>query len=326
MFIKTGTIDFAFLGKFIKVSVTILAISSVISSSKLDNETIINCLIFIILIHSVIIIIESTIYVDLQNILRFISGFDRYPNYFRGSGLTNGYDFAGTLSIIGLMCECIRKNPSFIKIVIFIVASLLTSRISMVLLEIVILYFVLTKKIKNKSIVTFFILFLCVSIIPVLALFLLTTNNVNNIIVEISMKNSYFSSISSKFVNYYATSSFVNASNLHFNFSRLTFNELIFGSFKIAYQDPGYTQYIYKIGIIGLSMSLLFYIVLIVRCIKNRKKEYCSLLFLIIVICLVLSFKNSYLFARHVTEIIIIIYNLIFLRLNMGGFINEEKY
>lgn len=41
--------------------------------------------------------------------------------------------------------------------------------------------------------------------------------------------------------------------------------------------------------------------------------------------CLVLSFKNSYLFARHITEIIIIVYNLFFLRMNKGDAINEQK-
>ena len=112
---------------------------------------------------------------------------------------------------------------------------------------------------------------------------------------------------------------------MHFDFSRLTTNEIIFGSFNVANQDPGYTQYIYEIGLIGLFMTLLFYIILIVRCVKNRKKEYASLLLLIISMCLVLSFKNSYLFARHITEIIIIVYNLFFLRMNKGDAINEQK-
>ena len=58
------------------------------------------------------------------------------------------------------------------------------------------------------------------------------------------MKNSYFSSMSKEFVNYYATSSFASVSEMHFDFSRLTTNEIIFGSFNVANQDPGYTQYI----------------------------------------------------------------------------------
>ena len=325
LFLNTGTIDFAFFGKFIKVFISILTISNIISNSKLDSDKILNCLIIILLIHSVIIIIESTIFIDLQDILRSISGFDRYPKSFRGTGLTNGYDFAGTLSIVGLMCECNREKPRFIQVIIFVLASLLTSRVSMIVLEIVILYYILANKIKNKFLSTFFCVFLGISVIPVFALFLVTTNNIDNIIVETAMKNSYFSSMSKEFVNYYATSSFASVSEMHFDFSRLTTNEIIFGSFNVANQDPGYTQYIYEIGLIGLFVTLLFYIILIVRCVKNRKKEYASLLLLIISMCLVLSFKNSYLFARHITEIIIIVYNLFFLRMNKGDAINEQK-
>lgn len=169
-----------------------MTISNIISNSKLDSDKILNCLIIILLIHSVIIIIESTIFIDLQDILRSISGFDRYPKSFRGTGLTNGYDFAGTLSIVGLMCECNREKPRFIQVIIFVLASLLTSRVSMIVLEIVILYYILANKIKNKFLSTFFCVFLGISVIPVFALFLVTTNNIDNIIVETAMKIHIF--------------------------------------------------------------------------------------------------------------------------------------
>lgn len=37
LFLNTGTIDFAFFGKFIKVFISILTISNIISNSKLDS-------------------------------------------------------------------------------------------------------------------------------------------------------------------------------------------------------------------------------------------------------------------------------------------------
>mgnify|MGYP000435350540 FL=1 len=56
----------------------------------------------------------------------------------------------------------------------------------------------------------------------------------------------------------------------HFDFSRLTDFQLIFGSMKDAYADPGYTQYIYNVGIIGLIITLFFYIQILIRCIANK--------------------------------------------------------
>lgn len=314
-------IDFIFIAKFIRCAVSILSISAVITTYKLKTLKVINIILNILLLHALIVIISSVFFVELQNYLKIINNFSLQANSFRSPGLTNGYDFSGVLCIFGMLItvllpENIIKNK-IVKIIIFICASLLTSRINMLFLELIFLYFVFVNKKIEKKYKILFIMLIGITIIPILGLFLYSTGYKDNIIIEFLLKNQYFADISKKIVYYYATSDINGTIHSHFNFNKLTELELIFGSMKIANQDPGYTQYIYQIGFLGLIITFIPYFLIIYECCMKKNKIKVSMLdcltrliIMMILICFALSFKNSYLLARHVTEIIIILYIL----------------
>ena len=72
--------------------------------------------------------------------------------------------------------------------------------------------------------------------------------------------------------------------------------------------DPGYTQYIYRIGVLGTAVCLLFYVAVISNAwkIKQVNKQDAFIVICICLMCVVMSVKNSYLLARHVTETLLV--------------------
>lgn len=309
------TIDILFLFKLFRAFLAIACISIFIDNQELKNYELINILEKVLLIHALAIIISSTVWVELQNILKPISGFDRHPTLFRSTGFTNGYDFAGLLCCFGILIvfyiRSIRHRT--VDLILFIFASFMTSRISMLVTEGMIIFLVIKnnehERINKAVLRTVFIL----SVIPVLGLFLFSTNNFNNIIVQSLLKNRYFAEVSGKIVNYYATTNIGNTLSMHYDFSGLSISEFLLGSMQQANQDPGYTQYIYNVGIVGLLITISFYCKIIMAVYKERKwnKQLSTIVIFIAILCLILSVKNSYLLARHVTETMIIILSIL---------------
>lgn len=305
-------LDYIFLFKFVRSLFALLCISNLIEFGKIGTDKIRNVVVNVLLVHALVVVVESLFWIDLQNILRPLSGFDRYPGFFRATGFTNGYDFAGLICIFGLILSYVN-NFSPYKIIIFVVATLLTSRMNMIVLEIVLLYLILFVHNENRFNKMFLIIFLVMSIFPVLGVFLFTTKNEDNMIVNMLLQNDSFAKASNQFVYYYASSEIESSLNTHYNFSRLTDLQFIFGSLQSAEQDPGYTQYIYKVGLVGVFVVLVFYVRILVQSLKLIKKEKKDALavVLISILCVVMSVKNSYLLARHVTEILFVVYSIL---------------
>lgn len=322
--IGNGRLNLIFLAKFVRVATSIIALSLYIGSVKLSKETIVNILINVLLLHAVLIIISATVFVRLQNILKPFTGFALYPYRFRATGLTNGFDFAGTLCVFGVLMLGLSPKSVYIrkrttKLLVFMVAAVLTSRVTMLVLELVIGYMVLKNKKISKKIKGILILMLLVSILPVVGIFLYSTGNYNNLVVKLLLNNSYFATISQKLVYFYASTNIGDTISEHYSFQKLSTWQILLGSMQEANQDPGYTQYIYYIGIVGLMLALVFYMILLLK-VKRRISHSSSInqqylfrvLFCCVGLCVCLSIKNSYLFARHVTEVILILTNIIY--------------
>ena len=315
--IFTGTFDIIYLLKFVRVFIAILGIPTYVIISGRSVEDIIESLLKILALHAVIIVVGATIWKDLQEILRPLSGFAINIHSFRSTGLTNGFDFAGVLCVFGLLLTIYRKYEKYdiFYVILFIVAGMLTSRINMIVVEMTVCFLVFFKNNLRRKVSSFLKIILLVSVIPVIIIFLLTTNN------AIFLLNiPIFQKIFNKIVYSYANTDILSTIKVHYSFDNLSVIEVLFGSMKDAFQDPGYTQYIYKIGVVGLVITLLFYccIIFMVKKYEKGNEEYHILILIIVAVCLGLSIKNSYLLARHVTELLILVYSVYFMA-------NEQK-
>lgn len=310
--IISGNTYISFSLRFIRVLFALAGISTYIHKTRLERDEIVNILVNVLLLHALIVVIESTVWLNLQYILKPISGFVLLPMYFRGTGLTNGYDFAGILCNFGLIIVCHTDNKTvnfkLLKIVIFFIAVMLTSRFNMLLAIGEMLFLGYIDKSADKNDRRLFRLVSWIAAIPVVGIFLFSTNNFDNFFVRILRQSDYFSRILDNLIYHYAKTNIGDTIRNHFDFSRLSFGELLFGKMIAANADPGYTQYIYAIGILGVFMVLLFYFSIINDSIKNvcdiKMKR---IIVLIVLICLIMSLKNSYLLARHVTELLLIL-------------------
>lgn len=303
-----------FLLKFIRVLFALLCISNFVESDMVQPEIVRKSLINVLLLHASTIVVGSLFFPEFQNILKPLNSFALPPNYFRSTGLTNGYDFAGLLCVFGALMTSFDKNEKFksTKTLIFIVSALLTSRINMILTEILIAFLFFSHNEQNRFFKMFLILFFLVSLFPVFGVFLFTTQNQENFIVQTLMKNEFFSNISTKLVYYYATSDVNNSLSTYYNFDILSSMQIWFGAMKDTKLDPGYTQYIYHIGIVGLCICLFFYVTIFYNAVimKREGNRDSILVICICLACVLLSIKNSYLLARHVTETLLIVYSL----------------
>lgn len=307
-----GTTHIVFSLKFVRVLCAIAGISTYIYKSKLDSNTLINTLINVLILHALIVIVESTVWLNLQNILKPITGFALLPMLYRGTGFTNGYDFAGILCNFGVLIVCHNDKKNirfkFIKILIFISAIMLTSRFNMLLLIAMMFYMGYLDKSAEEKDRGFFRIISWIIAIPVIGIFLFSTNHFDNFFVNLLRENSFFSKIFDNLVYHYATTDLENTISDNFDFSNLSTEEMIFGKMIMANADPGYTQYIYAVGIVGLSMVFIVYFIIINDCIHNvYNTKMRRIILLVIVICLIMSLKNSYLLARHVTELLLIL-------------------
>ncbi len=302
-------IDLLFLLKFIRVLLALLCISSYIELDVVKTEIVKSSLINVLLMHAIIIIVGSIFLPEIQNVLKPLSGFGRRPRYFRSTGLTNGYDFAGLLCLFGMLITFFSKTErlKMFKVIVFIVAAVLTSRVNMILTEIIIAYLLIFSNGEKKIRLVLGLLFI-LSLIPVLGIFLFTTGNQENFIVQVLLRNEFIANASTKLVYYYASSNVENTLSQHYNFNILTNTQILFGSMQSPKMDPGYTQYIYHIGVLGTGICLLFYVSIISNALKIRQanKEDSVIVICFCLMCIIMSVKNSYLLARHVTETLLI--------------------
>lgn len=308
-----GNMNVVFSLKFIRVLFSLVGISTYIHKTRLHSSVLINTLINVLVLHALVVIVESTVWLNLQYILKPITGFALTPMLFRGTGFTNGYDFAGIMCNFGLViiCHYDKKlvRTKFIKIIVFLAAIMLTSRFNMLLSIGMMFYMGYLDRSTEKADRRFFRIISWIAAIPVIGIFLFSTSNFDNIFVWLLRQNSFFSKILDNLVYHYATTDFGNTINNHFDFSKLSMGEMIFGKMALPNADPGYTQYIYAVGIIGVILVFAVYSIIARDCMYNiHNKKMQKIIVLVIMTCLLMSLKNSYLLARHVTELLLILF------------------
>ena len=139
-FTKNQNIVFMF--KIMRALLATLGISAFIERKKEDCFIMLDVLEKVLLVHAIVIIIGSVLWLDLQTILKPITGFERMPSLLRATGLTNGYDFAGVLCVFGILLSFYSNNSKnkTLHLLIFIIASFLTSRINMIISELIIFF------------------------------------------------------------------------------------------------------------------------------------------------------------------------------------------
>ncbi len=314
----SGVTDFLFLFKFIRALLAFLAISSFVRSCDLDCDDILSSAINVLLVNAIIVIIGAAVWPGLQTVLRPINGYNKSIFAFRSTGLTNGFDFAGLLCCFGILTTyfCDKRRFNSIRLLIFIIAAVFTSRFSMILMEAIIVYIVILNRKKERISKTLLTIVFAVSIFPILGIFLFSTNNIDNPIVSFLMRYDTFSRISKNLVYYYASGTIEDSFQDHFDFSRLNAFEIIFGSMQEAHQDPGITQFIFKIGIVGLLVTIVTYLFIIKSSLKYKiiNRDLVVVITVLTLLCLVMSMKVSFLFARHVTEYLFILYFLLIIK------------
>lgn len=121
----------------------------------------------------------------------------------------------------------------------------------------------------------------------------------------------------------------------HFNFDGLSLTNIIFGIAANVNQDPGYTTTIYSIGIIGLTLSMIWYLKVFVDTfrVKNQliKQKYNfreinyinQIIVIMILITFGLSIKNNYFFTGTYFEILVIFISLLYRKITKERCSNE---
>ena len=271
-------IDISIVGRYVRASISYISLLVLIKKSNLSIYEIFNIIIYVLLVHAIIVIITA-LNPELQNLLLFFNGFNKTIRQFRSSGLTTGFDMAGLLCNVGLSLLLFVDNPlkkhivTFFELLLFSVACLLTSRMSMVfLLIIMILGFVYSIVIKNKINFYFCLGFLLIILIPIVFIVVFTVFKYSSFYNWL-MENyyEYMIRFENLYISYNHTDNLNSSINNNFNFESLSLIELIFGNGQNINQDPGYTKTIFSIGITGLFISIIFYLSNYFQILKKRK-------------------------------------------------------
>ncbi|MCK1199533.1 hypothetical protein MXZ33_01585 [Streptococcus uberis] len=303
--------------------------------SRLDNNEFIKLILFLLFIHSISILI-SIILPSSREIFEQISGYDKKFLRWRASGLVSGFDFAGILTNIGLILTVYLRNLNKkslfgISGLIFILATLFTSRTNMIvlLIELLLIFiYLIGNKQYKKSLV---ILIPMILLVSVSLFFLILTTDIGAQYREYILSKSNFARKFYKVIFLtYSNSAYSKAIIDHFYIEPSV--NIWFGSgYKPIFRDPGYTNTIYRIGIFGTILEIYFYfsmlfeslkIYILFKKINSVINTYASQLIIIILITIFMQSKLIFFFSSTIFEITLILY---FLLLRERTEFNNEK-
>ena len=307
--------DTTFYGRMIRSTFSILGISVFIFDNKdIDVEELNEIIIRVLLIHATIVLISSTVYINLQYILRPFNGYNKTIRMFRSTGLMMGFDMAGLLCNLGLVLEMCKKRLNFIHFTIFSFATLFTSRLSILFLVVITIIYVIVN-LRNSASKGKRLLLLSAGIpIAIFGIILL--------IITTSSFYSVESGLADLFPRFYSLAFRVNRAynvteNIGFLESRhfaITEDRFLatFGTGIYGGADPGYTRFINCIGIFGLILVIAWHIYAILKSIdynlSDRRLKYnrTFILLSIAVVIIGLDFKNSYFFTGTFFEFMLL--------------------
>ena len=303
--------DITFYGRMIRSMFSVVSISVFLLDNKnADVDELNGIIIWALLIHAAIVLVSSTVYINLQYMLRSFNGYSKTIRMFRSTGLMMGFDMSGLLCNLGLVLVMCKKRLNFLQFAVFALATLFTSRFSILFLVVIALIYIIVN-LRNSESRGKKALLLGIGI-PI-AIF--------GIVLLIITTNSFYSArsgISSLFPRFYNLALRVNRAynvteSIDFTGSRhfaITDDGFLaaFGTGVYGGADPGYTRFINCIGIVGLVLVIIWHIYAICKSINiniiNKRLKYnrAFIVFSIAMVLIGLNFKNSYFFTGSFFE------------------------
>lgn len=288
------------------------------SSNALSSAKLINIVVLILLVNATAIIV-SIFMPEIKPVLAELYGFNKRFVGFRSFGLTAGYDTAGYFCIIGaaLSAASAYQNDSArhsITILIFVAATFLTSRSSMVLATMLMIGVCSVFVLKGRW-----------SLKVVSAGYILAVGSVA-IYYVVPLILSTFALGVMRSSNMAHTKAFA-ATDLSSWYERMWIlpdqqvAALIGAGEVVKTSDVGYVSLIFMIGIVGLLFVVLIYLYMfsVIKGLNRSLKRRCLQMdvggrilvwsfMMIILLTFFINFKNLYFLTRGYHELIVILF------------------
>lgn len=306
--------------RYLRALLTLLTIVIYMNTTNVKPQAFVDAAINCLLIHAVIILAEM-VNSNIENYISVISGYSIRSIDYRKSGLVAGYDTAGTFVNIGFVISTISLIVSNCKKYIwpscvFAIAVFMTSRLSSVILVVILFLFsFIAKKYKRTGVSIFLAVILGVTGTAAL-IFLVLSMQIAPSLQETILSNvpfiqELFSKMTINYSNYDVFHVISSQISIPTGFS------FFWGLAEPAGVDPGFIKTIYSIGYIGLVAVLGFYLHLFIRSTKRLKnitrpdelkfEQVClySSVFMLAIL-MFMDIKLSFLFATGTYELAII--------------------
>lgn len=314
--------DITFYGRTIRSLFSILSISCfILDNDDVDVEEINEIIIWVLFVHAAIVLISSTVYINLQYMLRSFNGYNKTIRMFRSTGLMMGFDMSGLLCNLGLVLVMCKKRLNFFQFVVFAFATLFTSRISILFLVLITIGYVIINY-RNSETGGRRILLLAIGI-PIAIfgtiLLLITTDTIYATQSRITdMFPRLYNLVLRVNRAYHMTEVIDFSESSHYRFSDDGFL-VAFGTGVYGGTDPGYTRFINCIGIIGLILVLGWHFNAILKAVafkvedKRLGHNRTFIVLTLIMVLVGLNLKNSYFFTGTFFEFMLLqLYMFIF--------------
>jgi hypothetical protein len=298
--------------RYIRAFISLICLPFIFNT---NCESAIKVVINVLILHPIAIFV-SMYSPSIQSLLAVVFQFVSETRNIRFNGLTAGFDIAGYLSISGFLLTIVYylSNPKIsylIKSAIFYISAFFTSRGSIIIILtitlVIFFQYLLSSKLTLKKLL---IVSSFLSIISVLVFKYVLPNIIST--VELEFLKNYSDLGNEEAVTTYARTDPYEMLKSFIILPKTNLG-LFFGQNSAVFSDSGYIKTINTIGILGLFISVFFYIRLYqsLKIIQRNSfflKNISRSLKIIILITLILTIKNQYLFTRGSFELLIMIY------------------
>ncbi len=311
--------DYFVVLRLIRALVSYFVIVFFVSSNKYSISEIIDTIEMTLFIHAVIVII-SVLLPSFKPMLNMINGYTKREITFRSTGLMNGYDGSGFVCVVGFIIHYMmnkyenKKNSFTIKSLIYLIATVFTSRFNILCMAglILLISFIENKNKSSGALGRFFLFFFRAMFVVITVLFWVLTTNINTGIREALF--SRFSSLGNVYdtlINSYTDyGKYTYVIENQTSLKGITFFDALFGKgIRPGYSDVGYIKTLYSVGIISIIVEFAIYFYTIKEYKAAVDSYYKYLMYLLIVILMmVMELKLSFVFSTTIFEIVTIIY------------------
>lgn len=307
-----NTLDFVFLGRMLRAVLCYYAVFLLINNYRSKDESDIQTAILnVLMIHSIIVILGAFC-LSVQVALDVITGIGDKVRLYRSTGLTSGYDMAGVMCNLGVVLSLSAKQFSVLSFLIFAFAVLFTSRLSIIMTAMILTLFLFkySKKEGLKKRAICCISFVLCVLFASLIILARTTNTFSRFYQFFIGISPTVANMGRKISSAYHIADLKEAFLVHYNLNN-TAIEIILGTGKYGGVDPGYLRIINCIGIVGLCLVIIWHILYFLPFYKRTAKDQIAkpshfIMDVLVLIIVVLDFKNSYFFTRNFFPIMVL--------------------